>query len=203
MAFWCADPADHPLTQDQIDRVRFALVHEAALPIFSQREFVRRQPYFRLSHSGSIRESLCPAGFVLQPVRPETDLDAVVGLLCACYPTFNINIEIVRGWLEHPVYDPELWLWVIDLASGEKAGLGIAERDSQVPEASLEWIQVLPAYRGMGLGKAIVTALVQRASADVRFTTVSGEISNVHQPEKLYRRCGFTGEDVWWLLNDE
>lgn len=202
MAFWCADPADHPLTEEEIARVPFALVHAAALPVFAQRNFARRQPYFRLVHLGSAHAYPCPAGYAIELVSPETDLDEVVGLLSACYPGFNISPEIVQAWLSHPVYDPELWLWVVDLERGGKAGLGIAERDPLVGEASLEWIQVLPAYRGRGLGKAIVTELVRRTSAEVKFTTVAGEAMNAHQPEKLYRQCGFTGKDVWWLLTD-
>jgi len=72
-----------------------------------------------------------------------------------------------------------------------------------VPEASLEWVQVHPAYRGKGLGKALVNELSQRALEEVAFLTVSGEVESEFQPEQLYRRCGFTGDDVWWLLYDE
>jgi hypothetical protein len=32
------------------------------------------------------------------------------------------------------------------------------------------------------------------------FTTVSGEMNSRTKPEKLYRNCGFSGDDVWWLL---
>ncbi|MFA5524645.1 MAG: hypothetical protein WDA24_09850 [Tissierellales bacterium] len=32
------------------------------------------------------------------------------------------------------------------------------------------------------------------------FTTVSGEVDNDTNPERLYRSCGFYGDDVWWLL---
>ena len=202
MAFWCADPTSHPLKQADIDAVSFALVHEKALPVFTRSDFAVQRPYFRLVHAGGIEDTLCPPGFAFERFNPEVDIDAVVSLIRASYEKIHVNPAIVSAWMGHTVYDPELWLWVIDFETGEKAGFGIAERDPQVPEASLEWIQVLPAFRGMGLGKAIVTELLRRVSDSVKFTTVAGELENVHQPERLYRRCGFTGEDVWWLLSE-
>ena len=203
MAFWCADPAHHPLTQDEIDRAPFALVHAQALPVFEQREFTHQKPYFRLVNQGISRVYPCPSGFQLEIVDPEKDLTDVVSILRACYPRIKINRRIVQPWLSHPVYDPQLWLWAVDLQTGVKAGLGIAERDPQVQEASLEWIQVLPAYQGKGLGKAIVTELVRRVSGKVKFITVSGEVENKSRPEVLYRGCGFVGQDIWWLFSDK
>jgi GNAT superfamily N-acetyltransferase len=203
MALWCADPADHPLKQVDIGAVSFALVHDNALPVFAQRDFAVQRPYFRLVHAGGIEDTLSPPGFTFERFYPEVDIDAVVKLILASYDNIRVSPEIVKAWMDQPVYDPDLWLWVVDIESGEKAGLGIADRDPQVPEASLEWIQVLPGYRGKGLGKAIVRELLHRVSDSVKFTTVAGELENVHQPERLYRQCGFTGEDVWWLLSDK
>jgi GNAT superfamily N-acetyltransferase len=108
--------------------------------------------------------------------------------------------SIVRGWLNRPVYEPNLWVWIIDETTDQPAALGVAELDHQVPEASLEWIQVLPAYRGRGLGKAVVAELLRRASDEAEFTTVAGKINNPTRPDRLYQRCGFTGRDLWWLL---
>ncbi len=79
-------------------------------------------------------------------------------------------------------------------------GLGIAEIDSAIQEGSLEWIQVLPAYRRMGIGKRIVQELLARLGKRATFTTVAGGVDNPTNPEALYRSCGFTGRDVWWIL---
>jgi GNAT superfamily N-acetyltransferase len=203
MAFWCVDPANRPLTLHEIAIPPFVLVHERALPIFAQREFIQRRAYFRLSLKGAIAASEPPPGFGFEMVNPEADIDAVVRLITACYPGMHITPAIVRGWLQHPVYDPSLWLWVTHHETGKKAGLGIAERDRSVPEASLEWIQVHPDYRKRGVGGAIVAELVNRVADHVSFTTVSGVRASEHQPELLYRRCGFTGGDVWWLLSND
>jgi ribosomal protein S18 acetylase RimI-like enzyme len=107
--------------------------------------------------------------------------------------------ETVCSWAQHPVFDADLWLWVMN-GDGTPVGLGIAEVDTSVSEGALEWIQVLPQYRGQGIGKAIVCELLSRLQSCVDFTTVSGEVDNSTHPEMLYRRCGFTGDDVWWLL---
>jgi ribosomal protein S18 acetylase RimI-like enzyme len=81
--------------------------------------------------------------------------------------------------------------------------LGIAELDKTIQEGSLEWIQVLPAYHGLGLGKGIVQKLLSRLEKEkqVKFATVSGQVDNVTRSEALYRSCGFKGNDVWWLLS--
>ncbi len=77
---------------------------------------------------------------------------------------------------------------------------GIAELDTQVGEGILEWIQVSPAYRGCGLGAYVVTELLARMPQKARFATVSGQINDPSNPEGLYRKCGFRGNDVWHTL---
>lgn len=69
-----------------------------------------------------------------------------------------------------------------------------------IKEGALEWIQVLPEYHGNKLGKALVIELLKRLKPYARFTTVSGELDNKTNPERLYRRCGFIGDDIWHIL---
>lgn len=33
-----------------------------------------------------------------------------------------------------------------------------------------------------------------------KFATVSGKIDNPANPERLYRKCGFVGNDVWHII---
>ena len=33
-----------------------------------------------------------------------------------------------------------------------------------------------------------------------KFVTVAGQCNNPSEPEKLYRKCGFTGDDVWHVM---
>ncbi|MFN2303065.1 MAG: GNAT family N-acetyltransferase [Anaerolineales bacterium] len=201
MALWCEDHEIFPLTAEDISKLPFALVHDNCIAKFSDRNFSRKDAYFRLVHKGRPTESNLPLGYEFHLVDSTKEMQSVAEFINACYENINVNKEIVRSWLDHPVFDPDLWLWVIDLGTGQKAGLGVAEFDPQVREASLEWIQVYPQYQRRGLGKAIVLELLKRVSGRVLFTTVSGKVSSASHPEKLYRNCGFTGSDVWWLLN--
>jgi len=201
LAFWCSEPNANYYEPEMINTISFALVHQDALPIFSYCEFSRRQAFFRLVHQGKPQIFSIPVGFAFENVNPKREMDDVVGVIRACYQQINVNKKIAQNWLDHAVYDPNLWVWVLEKDTGIKAGLGIAEFDSKVPEASLEWIQITPAYQGRGLAKALVSELLRRCTGKVAFTTVSGEMDNYYQPEQLYRRCGFTGEDIWWLLS--
>ncbi len=124
----------------------------------------------------------------------------VSDLIGQCYEDIHPTTAEIMSWVKHPVFDPTLWVWVIDDAKGIPTGLGIAEVDDDVQEGSLEWIQVLPEYRGRGIGKGIVEELLSRLEGRVKFTTVAGEEDNKTNPEALYRSCGFEGEDIWWML---
>lgn len=141
-----------------------------------------------------------PSGFRIVNVNVDTETEVVSELIRKCYNDMDVSAESVVNWANHPVFDRDSWIWVIDEKRGVPVGLGIAEVDTTIPEASLERIQVLPEYRGEGLGKAIVLELLGRLQDRVEFTTVSGEVANDIKPEELYRRCGFEGDDVWWLL---
>ena len=73
---------------------------------------------------------------------------------------------------------------------------GVAELDTETGEGTLEWIQTSPDCRGQGLGKAIVGELLHRLGKHARFVTVSGRCNNPTNPERLYRSCGFVGNDI-------
>ena len=51
-----------------------------------------------------------------------------------------------------------------------------------------------------GLGKYVVSELLWRMKERATFVTVSGQCNNPTNPEVLYRKCGFTGSDVWHVL---
>ncbi len=98
------------------------------------------------------------------------------------------------------VFDNDLWIFVINKDTTQPVALGIADFDADIREGSLEWIQVLPTNRGTGLGKLVVNELLLRLKTKADFVTVSGQIDNGSKPEMLYRKCGFTGNDVWYVI---
>ena len=199
VAFRCAEPESLALT-DRQRNAPLALVHAESMPVFAALPYKQKEAYFRIVHKGPPPDYNCPSGFELVEVDPGTEIQAVADMIRACYEDMKIDQAIVQSWTEHPVYDPTLWVWAMDKERGVPAGLGIAEMDAAVSEASLEWIQVLPSYRGRGLGKAIIAELLRRVAGRVDFATVSGRVDNATHPEQVYRQCGFSGSDVWWLL---
>lgn len=200
LALWCRKRADCPLSRRELAQFSFILVHDDALSLLNGFTFDRREPYFRIIHKGEPPFYNCPSQYHYAAADPVTDCNAIAEMIRACYPGSTMKGEEVLSWMNSPVYDPSLWLWVRETATDRPVGLGIAELDPEIQEASLEWIQVLPEEQGKGLGKAIVAEILRRVTGRASFTTVSGREDNQTHPERLYRRCGFTGSDVWWLL---
>ena len=199
--YWHRDRHPPNIPKNCFSRLKFVLVHQDYLGAVPIERFATRKPYFRIIHRNRAIPSLkLPLGFCIVNVNVDTEADAVAELIGKCYDNLHPCSESVRSWTNHPVFDRDSWIWVIDEKRGIPVCLGIAEVDPTIPEASLEYIQVLPEYRGRGLGKCIVLELLTRLHGRVAFTTVSGEVENRGNPESLYRRCGFRGDDVWWLL---
>ena len=100
----------------------------------------------------------------------------------------------------HSTYDPNLWLSIIDTETEKLVATGIAELDSAIGEGVLEWIQVSPDYRRMGLGSFLVRELLCRLNGKASFVTVSGMVNNKTNPLGLYLNCGFGEEAIWHVL---
>ncbi len=157
-------------------------------------------PYFKLIHRlEKAAPSVLPEGFFLQTAAMPRDAEALAALLCACYEGSAFTPQHVINFTHSPAYAPELWLTVRD-KSGALCGAGLADYDNQAREGVLEWIQVMPSFRGKGIGKAIVNALLAELCPHARFVTVSGQKDDPSDPEALYRACGFSGDDVWHVL---
>ncbi len=155
------------------------------------------EPYFRLSHDlkGLLTPRL-PQGYSLC----DATLSDFAGHINQCYNGINISEAELQNYTIRPVYVPSLWLAVRDNQTSDIVATGIAELDRECAEGVLEWIQVSENYRGCGLGSYIVTELLWRMKEIAQFVTVSGQCNNPTNPEGLYRKCGFTGNDVWHIL---
>lgn len=117
-----------------------------------------------------------------------------------CYNKIGVTEADLRDYTSRPVYDSALWLAIQDNQTDEVVATGIAELDKEIGEGVLEWIQVSEQHRGCGLGKYVVLELLWRMKDNAKFATVSGQCNNPTNPEVLYRKCGFTGSDVWHVL---
>ena len=113
-----------------------------------------------------------------------------------------INEETILEWRKHETFREYLCV-SINTKDGKMVASGIAEYDMICREGFLEWIQVLPEYRKKGLGKKIVTVLLRRLkNIGAEFVTVSGNLDNTSAPLELYKKCGFTGNDVWYICQE-
>jgi len=108
--------------------------------------------------------------FTMVNVDTKVELEKVSELIGKCYEDIHPSVDTVSSWTEYDVFEEDLW------------------------------IQVLPGYQGKGLGKILVLELLKRMHGKVDFVTVSGEVDNETNPERLYKSCGFSGDDIWWLL---
>ena len=124
-------------------------------------------------------------------------------MINASYIHENITVSErdILQWKKHETFREDLCIY-INADSGKMVASGMAEYDETCREGIIEWIQVLPEYRNKGLGKKIVTALLSRLKCiGADFVTVSGNLDNSFNPLELYKRCGFEGDDVWYICN--
>lgn len=153
------------------------------------------EPYFRLIHHLQVEPVSVPEGFSL--CRGTEEIFA--SHIDACYQN-GMTAAQVASFTRRKVYCPQLWLALQEGQSGKIVATAIGELDRQTGEGVLEWIQVSPEYRGRGLGSYLVRELLRRMDGRAKFATVSGRCNNPHNPEGLYRKCGFTGNDIWHVL---
>ena len=111
----------------------------------------------------------------------------------------HVTVEHIQSLTKTKVYCPELWIGAF--TDGKLIGSILCDFDSEVGEAIIEWLQVLPEYRGKGIASALTCMALRKMGAFAEFATVSGECDNITAPERVYRRCGFKGNDVWHILN--
>ena len=156
------------------------------------------EPYFRLYHDlKDIREMNKEE---VEFVTAKSSVDEFVHLINASYQDLSVTAAQMESYQQTPVYCPDLWILLKEKSTGTIVAGGIADYDKEVGELVLEWIQVLPNYRRRGYGQLIVNFLLSKMKGIAKFATVSGKKNNATNPEDLYRRCGFTGNDVWHVL---
>ncbi|MCL1997536.1 MAG: hypothetical protein FWG65_02080 [Turicibacter sp.] len=158
--------------------------------------------YFRLLHNLINIESCTNDDFEFRNVNIETQKDTVAQILSECYDC-KYSVDFVENMTGTRVFDNNLWIFLIEKKTLRPVALGIADFDKEISEGSLEWIQVLPGKRGLGLAKLLVTELLIRLKDKANFATVSGEVDNRTKPETVYRKCGFTGSDIWYVMRTE
>lgn len=157
------------------------------------------EKYFRLYHNLKEIPRVITNDFEITTATRK-DIKSIVQIINDSYTDISVNKELIKSYTKTPVYNADLWVMVKEKATSKFVGCGIADFDIEAKELIFEWIQVLPQYRGKKIGQLIVTELLFRMKDIADFATVSGKVDNKTKPETLYRKCGFTGNDVWHIL---
>lgn len=158
------------------------------------------EKYFRLYHDLKSIPRVELDSFEITTVKHK-DINAVVSIINKSYVDINVSKDLIKSYTKTPVYNKDLWIMVKEKATSKYVGCGIADFDTEAKELILEWIQVLPEYRGKKIGQAMVAELLFRMKGVADFATVSGKVDNPTNPEALYRKCGFAGNDVWHIMH--
>ena len=174
------------------------IVHDSDFALNSYPEY-HDEPYFRLYHPlVDIPTATSDSISIITAKRD--DIPIFVDIINQSYTDLSVTPDQLNRYTQTDVYLPELWIMAIDEANSCVVGCGIADFDKELQEGIIEWVQVIPAYRNRKIGQLIVNALLTRLASVARFATVSGKVNNPTVPEVLYRKCGFTGNDVWHIL---
>lgn len=173
------------------------IVHERDYTAEAFRDY-QDEPYFRLYHN--LKEIKQEITEEVEIVSGMHDIDEFVQLINASYSDLSVTTEQMESYRRTPVYCSDLWILLKEKTSGIVLAGGIADYDREANELILEWIQVLPSHRGHGYGQIIVNNLLSKMQDIAEFATVSGKVNHPTNPEGLYRKCGFTGNDIWHIL---
>lgn len=154
--------------------------------------------YFRLIHyfddAKKPEKPTLPEGFYLGNASDH----ALVIHINSCYDDVVVDFSQVRQWKKRRVFCEDLWLMVF--RGHRLVASCISEIDRDIGEGAIEWLQVSPKYRKLGLGEFLIKETFSRMYAEVEFGTVSGKADTLTNSQKLYRRCGFVGNDVYHVL---
>lgn len=170
--------------------------------------FKRIDKYFRIKHLLiQIDISDLPKGYKFRTFNPnkKEDYDSALEIIKLSYINTDTTKDTLKGYRKNKVYDESLWIFIDEINNSKKipVAFGLADLDSFMKEGILEWIQVSPEYRGKGFGTFLVNELLNRLKGKADFVTVSGDCNNINNPIKLYRKCGFVGNSIWYIAYEK
>lgn len=157
--------------------------------------------YFRLYNDLSSIDSIERNKDVCVEYVSEKTINDLVDTINISYDYLKVTKEQILLLQKTPVYDSRFWILLKEKHSNDYVGSGIADFDPSIGELIIEWIQVAPVHRRKGYGTLIVNFLLNEAKGIVKFATVSGKVDDQNMPERLYRKCGFVGNDIWHILH--
>ena len=170
----------------------------------TKKEFIKVDKFFRIKHSlDQINKEDLPKDcrYRTFDINNEKDFDKALEIIEISYPNTDLTKDKLKEYTKSDVYKNELWVFIDIINNGMHIPIafGIADFDPLVKEGILEWIQVLPEYKGKGFGTFLVAELLRRMKRKAKFATVSGDCNNISNPIGLYRKSGFVGDSIWYI----
>jgi len=93
-------------------------------------------------------------------------------------------------------FDPKLWFFVREKASGALAALSISAYCAEARQTDLDYIDVLPEYQGKGCGRFLIQETIRRCGGKSGDICVGGTVA-------FYRKCGFVDYEQWaWAAKE-
>jgi mycothiol synthase len=163
--------------------------------------FVRDDEHFlllRRSLSEPIPVPLLPPGWVVRHVGDETEWPARVETHREVWHPSKVTLEAYRRLRQAPVYLPELDLVAVT-PEGEFASYCICWLDLQNRVGEFEPVGTRPAYRGKGIGKAVMYEGLRRLRAHGAETAIVVSLGSNAASGRLYESVGFEIQDREYL----
>ena len=176
----------------------FAMAGTAAAEILERRQYERTRTFYRMTIDlvNGYPEPTTPPGIKIRPFRHGVDDREVHATIEDSFSEhFRFHAESHEDWatrrMEHPSFDPSLWLvaWDDDAMAGAILPFQFGD---------LSWVRELgvrEAYRGRGIGKALLLATFrmfeQRGSKRVSLGVDAG---NTTGATALYEKAGMKVE---------
>ena len=165
------------------------------------RSSLRTLRYARSLHE-PIMKPVFPSGFSLRCVAGEDEVESLVTLHRAVFGTENMTIAERLAIMHTPTYDRELDLVAVT-SGGELAAFCICSLADEMNSEKVGFTDPIgthPRYQQRGLGKALVTAGLQRLKKRGVAVVELGTSSNNIPMQQLAQSLGFTciAEKLWF-----
>jgi len=142
-----------------------------------------------------------PAGLRMLTVDPEKDLPTLADLMNSAYPSLPrfIDAERLAVAARAPSYYADGWFFLCDETLARPIGAAVCGYCGETDEGFIDWVQVLPRFRGRGLGVILAREAIRRLAA-AGCITVSGSLDAPFAVGELYADCGFGQFRQWSIL---
>lgn len=101
------------------------------------------------------------------------------------------NPDRIKRWTALPAFDPSLWIWIKDVEADRLVSIGISGYHREMRETDLDWIEVDAEFRNRGIGRILLSEIVNRSIARSNVIRVGGVADG------FYKKCGFYERELF------